>query len=383
MKKFAVIMESQGRRSMNKAYRFRIYPNKEQEEMLVKTFGCCRFLYNIMLEDKIREYQDTKRMLKNTPAKYKKEYPWLREVDSLALANVQLHLETAYRSFFCNPKIGFPKFKSKHKSRNSYTTNVVNGNITVKDGRIKLPKMTAIKIKQHREIPDGYQLKSVTVSREPSGKYYASLLYEYAVCENQTECKCKTAAQNILGMDYAMEGMAVLSDGTRCTYPSYYRKAEGKLSREQRKLSKCERGSRNYQKQKRKVSLCHEKVRSQRKDYQHKLSRKLAQQYDAVVVEDLDMKAMSQCLNLGKGIMDNGYGQFLNMLSYKLEERGKRLVKVDRYYPSSKTCSKCGKVKEALPLAERIYKCECGNIMDRDVNAAINIREEGRRILCA
>lgn len=368
---------------MNRAYHFRIYPNKEQEEMLAKTFGCCRFLYNIMLEDKIREYQETKRMLKNTPAQYKKKYGWLGEVDSLALANVQLHLETAYRRFFRDPKIGFPKFKSKHKSRNSYTTNVVNGNITVRDGRLKLPKMSAIKIKQHRKIPDGYKLKSVTVSREPSGKYYASLLYEYTVCENQTEWKGNAEGMQILGMDYAMEGMAVLSDGTRCTYPACYRKSEARLSREQRKLSKCNKGSRNYQKQKRKVALCHEKIRNQRKDFQHKLSGQLAEKYDAVAVEDLNMKAMSQCLHLGKGIMDNGYGQFLSMLNYKLEWRGKKLIRVDRFYPSSKTCSCCGKVKESLQLSERIYECDCGNRMDRDVNAAINIREEGRRILWA
>ena len=241
--------------------------------------------------------------------------------------------------------------------------------------------MKAIKIKQHREIPEGYKLKSVTISRSSSGKYYASLLYEYTVFENQTDCKSKE--ENILGMDYAMGGMAVLSDGTRCAYPSYYRKAEEKLSREQRKLSKCEKGSRNYQKQRKKVALCHEKVRNQRKDFQHKLSRNLAKQYDAVVVEDLNMKAMSQCLNLGKGIMDNGYGQFLNMLDYKLKEQGKKLVKVNRYYPSSKACSKCGKVKQKLLLSERVYKCDCGNVMDRDVNAAINLREEGRRLLCA
>ena len=368
---------------MNKAYQFRIYPNREQEEMFAKTFGCCRFLYNIMLEDKIRAYQETKKMLKNTPAQYKKKYPWLKEVDSLALANVQLHLETAYRNFFRDPKIGFPKFKSRHHSRDSYTTNAVNGNISMENGRLKLPKMPAIRIKQHREIPAGYRLKSVTVSREPSGKYYASLLYEYADCENQAESRGHAEVRNILGMDYAMNGMAVLSDGTRCEYPSCYRKREEKLAREQRKLSRCEKGSKNYRKQRKKVALCHEKIRNQRKDFQHKLSRKLAEEYDAVAVEDLNMKAMSQCLNLGKGIMDNGYGQFLNMLGYKLEEQGKKLVKVGRYYPSSKTCSKCGKVKETLALSERIYKCECGNEMDRDVNAAINLREEGRRILCA
>ncbi|MGN0421666.1 MAG: RNA-guided endonuclease TnpB family protein [Lachnospiraceae bacterium] len=367
---------------MNKAYKFRIYPDKKQEELLAKTFGCCRFIYNIMLDDKIKEYEATKKMKKTTPAAYKKEYPWLKEVDSLALANVQLHLEKAYKNFFANPSVGFPKFKSRHRSRRSYTTNVVNGNIRLENGKIRLPKLKEVKIRKHREIPEGYVLKSVTISQEPSGKYYASLLYEYEVCENQAE-KRKEAEPEVLGIDYAMSGMAVFSDGTRCEYPGYFRKAMVRLAREQRKLSRCQKGSRNYEKQRKKVAVCHEKVRNQRKDFHHKLSHELAERYDAVAVEDLDMKAMSQCLHLGKGVMDNGYGMFRDMLAYKLEERGKKLIKVDRFYPSSKTCSKCGKVKKELSLSERIYECECGNRMDRDVNAAINIREEGKRILCA
>ena len=301
---------------MSKAYKFRIYPDNKQEELLAKTFGCCRFIYNIMLDDKIKEYEATKKMKKMTPAAYKKEYMWLKEVDSLALANVQLHLEKAYKNFFGNPSIGFPKFKSRHRSRNSYTTNVVNGNIRLRNGKIRLPKLKEVKIRKHREIPEGYVLKSVTISQEPSGKYYASLLYEYEVCENQAE-KRKEAEQEVLGIDYAMSGMAVFSDGTRCEYPGYFRKAMVRLAREQRKLSRCQKESRNYEKQRKKVA------------------------------------------------------------------RGKKLIKVDRFYPSSKTCSKCGKVKKELSLSERTYECECGNRMDRDVNAAINIREEGKRILCA
>ena len=366
---------------MNKAYKFRIYPTREQEELLAKTFGCCRFIYNIMLEDKIREYKETGKMKKTTPARYKKQYPWLKEVDSLALANVQLNLERAYRSFFSNSKIGFPRFKSRRKSRQSYTTNAVNGNIRLVEGKLKLPKLNRIKIRQHREIPEGFVLKSVTVSCEPSGKYYASLLYEYPSCENQTG-KGKDA-EKVLGIDFAMDGMAVFSDGTRAGYPNYYRKSMEKLSREQRKLSHCEQGSSNYRKQKRRVALCHEKIRNQRRDLHHKLSFCLAEQYDAVAVEDLDMKAMSRGLHLGKGVMDNGYGMFLKMLEYKLEERGKQLIKTDRFFPSSKKCSVCGRVKKELALSERKYCCECGTVMDRDVNAAINIREEGIRILLA
>ena len=178
-----------------------------------------------------------------------------------------------------------------------------------------------------------------------------------------------------------MDGMGVFSDGTRCAYPKYLRRSEEKLVREQRKLSHCRKGSGNYQKQKRKVALCHEKVRNQRKDYHHKLSFKITKEYDVVVVEDLDMKGMSQCLHLGKGVMDNGYGMFRDFLFYKLKEQGKELVKIDRFFPSSKKCSVCGHVKKELQLSERIYRCECGSELDRDVNAAINIREEGRRIL--
>ena len=160
----------------------------------------------------------------------------------------------------------------------------------------------------------------------------------------------------------------------------FYRKAEKKLAREQRNLSHCEKGSQNYQKQKKRVALCHEKIKNQRKDFQHKLSRELAERYDAVCVEDLNLKGMSGGLHLGKGVQDNGYGQFLFMLGYKLEECGKHLIKVDRYFASSKICSLCGHKKKELALSDRMYVCECGNRMDRDVNAAVNIREEGKRI---
>ena len=367
---------------MNRAYKFRIYPTKEQEVLLAKTFGCCRFIYNKMLDDKIREYAETGKMKRTTPAMYKTAYPWLKEVDSLALANVQLHLESAYKKFFREPKTGFPRFKSKHGSRQSYTTNMVNGNIRLLGNKLKLPKLGEIKIKVHREISDLYQLKSVSVSRESTGKYFASLLYEYAECESQADCIDAENAK-ILGIDYAMDGMAVFSDGTKCEYPKYYRTAEERLAMEQRRLSRCKKGSRNYEKQKRKVALCHEKIRNQRKDYHHKLSHEIVKIYDVVSVEDLDMKTLSRCLHLGKGIMDNGYGSFRDMLSYKLQKEGKQLVKVGKFFPSSKKCSHCGNVKKELKLSERIYRCSCGSELDRDINAAINIREEGRRILMA
>ena len=189
-----------------------------------------------MLNDKIREYKKTKKLLNNTPAMYKKEYSFLKEVDSLALANVQLHLEKAYKNFFRDPKVGFPRFKSKHHSKNSYTTNVVNGNILVEDKRIRLPKLKWISMKKHRESAENCCLKSVTVSMEPSGKYFASLLYEGYSCENQAADEDYSNAK-ILGIDYAMQGMAVFSEEIELEKAGFFRRNEKRLAREQRKLS--------------------------------------------------------------------------------------------------------------------------------------------------
>ena len=217
------------------------------------------------------------------------------------------------------------------------------------------------------------------MTREPSGKYYASLLYELPSCENQTGRELR--AEKVLGVDFSMTSLAVFSDGSSADYPRYYRKAEKKLAREQRKLSRCVRGSRNYGKQKRNVARCHEKIRNQRLDFQQKLSRKLADEWDAVCTEDLDMKAMSRGLHLGKSTMDDAYGQFRMLLERKLTEQGKAYVRIDRFFPSSKRCSCCGRIKKELGLSERVYRCECGYTGDRDVNAAVNLREEGKRIL--
>ena len=362
---------------MNRAMRFRIEPNKEQRVLFAKTFGCCRFLYNRMLSD--RGLSDlTGEAMEIRPAAYKKDYPWLQEVDSLALCNVQLDLERALRDYQKIKDRGRPRYKSKHHSRMSYTTNVVNRNIRIEGKKIRLPKVGFVRIRIHREIPEGWILKNVTVVKEPSGKYYASLLYEIPESESQAEGEQRE--KKYLGIDYAMAGLAVMSDGTRAEYPKYFRQAEEKLAREQRKLSNCVKGSRNYAKQKRKVALIHEKVKNQRKDFLHKMSRKLADRYDVIGVEDIDMRAMSQTLHFGKSVSDNGFGLFRTMLAYKLKERGKELVKVDRLFPSSKRCSKCGKIKENLTLSDRIYRCECGSVMDRDVNAAINIRMEAMRM---
>ena len=365
----------------NKAYKFRIYPNEEQKVLFAKTFGCVRFIYNQMLADKIEYYKETKKKLNNTPAQYKTEFEWLKEVDSLALANAQMNLQKAYNNFFTNPKTGFPKFKSKHKNRKSYTTNNQKGSITLENGCLKLPKANGlIQVKQHRQIPSDYKIKSVTISQTSSGKYYASILFEY---ENQVQEK--EDLTKFLGLDFSMKELYKDSNGNEPCYPKYYRKAEKRLKREQRKLSLMEKGSSNRNKQRIKVAKLHEKVANQRKDFLHKQSRQIANAYDCVCIENLDMKAMSQCLKFGKSVSDNGWGMFTVFLKYKLEERGKRLVKIDKFYASSRLCNVCGyKNTETKNLSVREWFCPiCGTHHDRDVNAAINIRNEGMRIVFA
>lgn len=364
---------------MNKAYKFRIYPTGEQKVLFAKTFGCVRFIYNKMLSDKINYYEKTGKTLRNTPAQYKSEFEWLKEVDSLALANAQLNLEKAFRNFFRTPKVGFPKFKSKHKHRNTYTTNNQNGTIAIDKGYIRLPKTGPVKLKQHREIPSGYRLKSATVSQNPSGKYYVSLLFEY---ESQVR---QTRPEHFLGLDFSMRELYRDSNGEEPNYPGYYRRAEKRLAKEQRRLSHMQKGSKNRKKQRIRVAKLHEKVANQRRDFLHKQSRKIADTYDCVCIENLDMKAMSGSLNFGKSVSDNGWGMFTTFLKYKLEERGKQLIKVDRFYASTQLCHICGyKNSGTKNLSVREWDCpQCGSHHDRDVNAAINIRNEGMKAVSA
>jgi len=364
---------------LNKAYKFRLYPTEEQKTMFAKTFGCVRFIYNKMLADKIEHYNTTKQTLHNTPAQYKTEFKWLCEVDSLALANAQLNLQSAYNNFFKNPKTNFPRFKSKKSNKCSYTTNCVNTNIVVKNGYIKLPKVGYVKMKQHRLIPENYKLKSVTVSMTPSGKYYVSILFEY---ENQVAQK---DLHTFLGLDFSMKELYVDSNDNEPLYPRYYRRAEKRLKREQRKLSLMQKGFNNRNKQCIKVANLHEKVANQRKDFLHKQSKLIADTYDCVCIEDLDMKAMSQSLNFGKSVSDNGWGMFTLFLKYKLEEQGKKLVKIDKWYASSQICNSCGyQNTDVKNLGIRNWICpDCGTYHNRDANAARNIRDEGIRLVTA
>jgi len=363
---------------MKKAFKYRIYPSGSQRELINKTFGCVRFVYNQMLSDKIEHYELAKEYLNVTPAKYKKEYPWLKEVDSLALANAQMHLNTAFRNFFRFESVGYPNYKSKKNSKKSYTTSLVNNNIRFEDNKLVLPKLGPIKVKKHRELPNGAVIKSVTVSMTAAGKYYASVLLDIDLIIDTVVPK------TFIGLDFSMKELFVSSEGESAEYPKYYRISEERLKKAQRKLSKCEKGSNNYYKQKLRVAKIHEKIRNRRNDFMHKLSKQIVNDFDAVCVESLSLKGLSKALKFGKSVHDNSYGLFLRLLEYKLNELGKHLIKVDKWYPSSKTCSNCGNVKKELSLSERIYYCEeCGIIIDRDYNASINIKNEGMRLYFA
>ena len=360
---------------MNRAYKFRIYPNKEQKIMFAKTFGCVRFIYNLMLADKIKHYQQTGKSLSVTPAKYKSQYEWLKEVDSLALANAQLNLQSAYKNFFRKKRTGFPKFKSKKRSRKRYTTNNQHDSVRIENGKIKLPKVGYVKIVQHRPMMG--TIKSVTVEQTPTNKYYVSILVEY---ENQVP---EVEPHRFIGLDYSMHDLYVTSEGERANYPRYLRKHEKKLARLCRWHSRRKLGSKNRERMRLRVCLEYEKITNQRMDYLHKKSYHLAEEYDAVCIETLNMRAMSRLLRFGKSVSDNSFGKMREMLSYKLYFRGKRLIHVDKWYPSSQLCHLCGYRNKAVKdLKIREWKCpSCGSEHDRDINAAINIREEGKRII--
>ena len=372
-----------------KAYKFRLYPTEEQEIFFAKSFGCVRKVYNLMLDDRMKAYEEakndsSKKMSFPTPAKYKKEFPFLKEIDSLALANAQLNLDKAYKNFFRDKSVGFPRFKSKKNPVQSYTTNNQNGTIALIDNKfIKIPKLKSlVKIKLHRQ-PKG-MIKSATISRHSSGKYYISLLCKEEIIEIP-----KT--NSAIGIDLGITDFAILSDGQKIDNNQFTSKMEKKLKREQRKLSR--RGllakkkgvhlfeSKNYQKQKRKVARLHEKVMNQRTDFLNKLSTEIIKNHDIICIEDLNTKGMLRNHKLAKSISDVSWSSFVTKLQYKADWYGREIIKVDKWFPSSQICSECGHKDGKKSLEIREWTCPiCHAHHDRDINASINILTEGLRI---
>lgn len=363
-----------------RAAKYRLYPNRAQEEFFSKCFGCSRFIWNKMLADKEEYYKQNGKTLNVTPAKYKEEYPFLKEVDPLALANVQLDLKKAY-SAWLNGNAGKPRFKSKKKCRASCTTNNQKDTVAVKEDHIRLPKVGLVKARIHRPVPEGATLKSATVSRPASGRYYCSVLFE--IREKEKSPRGAVEKYRVIGLDYSSPHFYVDQDGHACDEPHWLTQKEKKLARLSRQLSRKKKGSSNCSRARKKLAIHHEQIASSREDFCHQLSRKTANSCDAVIVEDLSMKAMAGSLHLGKATNDNGFGMFRRFLKYKLEEQGKYMVTVDRYYASTQTCSVCGtKNPETKDLKVRKWTCPvCGTVHDRDRNSAVNLKQEGIRIL--
>ena len=357
---------------MLKAYKYRIYPNKEQELYFAKTFGCTRFIYNKMLADRIKSYEenkdlDIKQVKYPTPAQYKKEFEWLKEVDSLALANAQINLDKAYKNFFRDKSVGFPKFKSKKSNRFSYTTNNQNGTIYIDGNYIKIPKLKSkIKIVLHRKFKG--LIKSATISKTPSNQYYISILVD-------TENIQLPKNDNKIGIDLGLKEFAITSDGEIFSNPKWLRKTEKKLKKAQRSLSRKTKGSNNRNKARLKVAKLHQKIANQRKDFLHKISNYITNENQVIVIEDLKVKNLVQNHNLAKAISEVSWSEFRTMLTYKCKWKGRELIIAPSNYASSQLCSNCGnKSSQTKDLSCRTYVCSvCGMVMDRDINASKNL----------
>lgn len=366
---------------MLKAYKYHIYPNRQQIEQIQKTFGCCRFVYNQTLAHRKEKYEESKESMNKVACNnyvnqvLKKEYIWLKEVDKFALTNSVYNMDSAYQKFF-KEHAGYPKFKSKKDSKKSYITNFTNGNINVANTKIKLPKLKWVKAKIHHEFTG--QIKSATILQVPSGKYFVSILVE-------TEHIPMDRASGQVGTDLGIKDLLITSDGEKKDNIRTAKKYEDKLAKEQRKLSHKKKGSSNWNKQRIKVARLHEKISNTRKDYLHKISHDLIKENQLIVTEDLAVSNMVKNHHLAKAISDCGWYELTRQIGYKSDWNERVYIKIGRFTKSSQPCNVCGSINPGTKdLSVREWICpKCGTVHDRDVNAAINILNEGLRILSA
>lgn len=365
---------------MEKAFRYRIYPNKKQKELIQKTFGCARFVYNYFLDLRISEYQNNGKSLSyNDTSKLltqlKKENEWLKEPDKDSLQKSLKNLDNAFQKFF-KEHTGYPSFKSKKNRYKSYRTSCTNNNIQFISRHIKLPKLGMVKVRD-KQIPQG-RILNATVSQEPNGHYCCSL------CCTDVEMPQYQKTNQSIGIDLGIVDFAIYSDGNRTENPKFYEKSEQKLAKLQRKLSRKTIGSSNWNKARIKVAKLQKHISNQRNDFLQKLTTEIIKVYDVICLEDLDVRSMKETENTtrNKRVGDVSWSEFRRQLTYKSQWYGRELSVVDRYYPSSQICHVCGKSDGKKSEDIRKWTCpNCGSELDRDVNAAINILNEGLRLL--